>query len=64
MQLCDFYPKLCIVQLDLNFMGTIERAFYLNSFKSIKIIFTHILDVIDTFEYQKFIMYELPIIIQ
>ena len=45
-------------------MGTIERAFKLNSYKSLKIIFTHILDVIDTFEYQKFIMYELPIIIQ
>ena len=64
MQLCNFYPKLCIVQLDLNFMGTIERAFHMNSFKSLKGIFNHILDVIDTFEYQKFLMYELPIIIE
>ena len=45
-------------------MGTIERAFKLNSFKSLKGIFNHILDVIDAFEYQKYIMYELPIIIE
>lgn len=64
MQSCCFYPKICIVQIDLNYMGTIERAFKLNSFKSLKGIFNHILDVIDTFEYQKYIMYELPIIIE
>ena len=45
-------------------MSTIERAFKMNSFKSLKSIFNHILDVIDTFEYQKFLMYELPIIIE
>lgn len=45
-------------------MGTIERGFKLNSFKSLKLIFTHILDVIDTFEYHKYIMYELPILIE
>jgi hypothetical protein len=44
-------------------MGTIERAFKLNSFKSLKMIFVHILDIIDTFEYQKYIMFDLPIII-
>jgi hypothetical protein len=45
-------------------MGTIERAFKLNSYKSLKIIFNRILDVIDTFEYQKYIMYELSIVIR
>ena len=63
MQTCCFYPKICIVQLDLAFTGTLERAFKQNALKSIKGIFNHILDVINISEYQKYLMYELPVII-
>lgn len=56
-------PKVLIVKKDLNFTCTIERALKFKSYKSAKIILQTILEVINTFEYQKYISNDLPVIL-
>ena len=46
-----FYPKQLMVQIDLNFMGTIGRAFYLVSYQSVKMLLEKNIEEIGTIEY-------------
>lgn len=64
MKRTEFYPKPLIIQFDLNFVGTVERALKFQTYKSLKLIFDTILEVIDTFEYQPYLMYDLPLILE
>ena len=46
-----FAPKILIMQKDLNFTCTVERALYHKQFKSANIILNHVHNVINTFDY-------------
>ena len=64
MKRADFNPENLIIQIDLNFMGILERAFKLNSHRSIKMILNQILIVQDAHKYRQLLMYDLPIIME
>lgn len=52
-----------MLQRDLNFVGTIERALEQNSIKSLMVILHYIMDHINTPAYRELIMHDLPAIL-
>lgn len=60
----DFYPKSLIIQIDLNFVSTIERAIAYISYKSLKLMLEEILQTICHPDYQPLLMYDLPNIME
>lgn len=48
-----------MVQIDLNFFGTIGRAFHLVSYQSVKMLLEKILEEVGYSDYQPFVMFDL-----
>jgi hypothetical protein len=48
-----------MVQIDMNFMGTIGRAFHLVSYQSVKMLLEKIIIEIGSSDYQPFVMFDL-----
>jgi hypothetical protein len=59
----ELYQNNQILQRDFNFVGTIERGIKLNAIKSLRLLLSHIFTNINTFEYTKPIMLDLPCIL-
>ena len=59
-----FYPTQPLVQIDLNFMGTIGRAFHHFSYQAVKTLLEITIEEIGTIEYHNFIMFDLNLILE
>jgi len=59
-----FYQPVLMLQRDLNFGGTIERALSQNSIKALMVILHFIMDHLNTPKYREFIMHDLPAILK
>jgi len=62
-QQIKFYNENLIIAQDLNYISTIERGLYQNAVLSVKIILRHIFQDINSIEYARFIMGDLPCIL-
>ena len=60
----EFYPKLLIIQVDLNFVSTVERAINYIAYKSLKLLLEEVLQTICSSDYQPLLMYDLPNIME
>ena len=47
----EMYPKLMLLQIDVNFRGTVERAIECNSFKALKMLFDFFFENVNTADY-------------
>jgi hypothetical protein len=56
------YPKLMIINQDMNLESTIWRATKMKHTMSLKLILTAVFDRFNTLEYQKLIMFDLDVI--
>ena len=64
MKITKFYPKNLLVQIDLNFCGTIGRAFHLVSFQSVKVLLEKVIDEIGAVDYHQFILFDMNVILE
>jgi hypothetical protein len=55
-----FYPKQTVINVDLNFQGTLYRAIEYNNTQSLRMILEEVLEKIDDANYTPVMMYDLP----
>ena len=57
------FPKLRLIQIDVNYRGTVERALQCSSFKSLKLLLDYFFENVNTQEYYNLLMHDLSIVL-
>ena len=58
-----FYPRQQLLQIDMNFRGTVERAQEYNSFKALKMLINYFFENVNTQAYYPLIMNDISILL-
>lgn len=58
-----FYPKQTVINVDMNFQGTLARAIFHNNTQSLRMILEEVLEKIDDSNYVPIMMFDMPLML-